>query len=349
LTTARDRDEARAADAPRCAPRGFLANRGLASALALFLLALPLTADAQQTRSVPQIGLSVSTSAPSSFVEAFRQGLRELGYVEGSSITLQVRYADGRPERFPSIMAEFVRLNVRVIVAGGGLAAARAARQATSTIPIVTPSVADPVKDGLVVSMARPGGNLTGLSMMNTEVSGKRVELLKAALPRLNRVAIVREFIPDRTQAEVEEVTTAVRALGLQSHVVEVRGANGFDAAFMEIHKQRPDALLMTASTLFNAHRRALVERVTASRLPAIWESREFAEAGGFMSYGPEIRDMYRRAASYVDKILKGAKPADLPVEQPTKLELVINLNTARVLGLTIPQQLLLRADQVIE
>lgn len=321
----------------------------LAAALALLLLAAPQAIEAQQVRSVPRIGLSVSASAPSSFVEAFRKGLRELGYVEGTSIALEVRYAEGRPERFPAIMAEFVRLNVRVIVAGGGLAAARAARQATSTIPIVTPSVADPVKDGLIASIAHPGGNFTGLSMMNTEVSGKRVELLKAALPRLARLAIVREFIPDRTQAEVEEATSAVRALGLQSHVIEVRGANGFDAAFVEIHKLRSDALLMTASTLFTAHRRILVERVAASRLPAIWESREFAEAGGLMSYGPDIRDMYRRAAFYVDKILKGARPGELPIEQPTKIELVVNMKTAKALGVTMSPSLLLRADQIIE
>jgi putative ABC transport system substrate-binding protein len=323
--------------------------RRLAFAVALLLLTLPLATDAQQAASVPRVGFSVSASAPSSFVQAFRQGLRELGYVEGTNIALEVRYADGQPERFPAFMAEFVRLNVRVIVAGGGLAAARAARRATTTIPIVTPSVADPVKDGLIASMARPGGNLTGLSMMNTEVSGKRVELLKAAVPRLTRVAIVREFIPNRTQAEVDEAVTALRAFGLQSHVVEMRGAQGFDAAFMEIRKLRPDALIMTASSLFNAHRQALVERVAASRLPAIWENREFAAAGGLLSYGPDVLDMYRRAAFYVDKILKGADPADLPVEQPTKFQLVINLKTARSLGLAIPHELLVRADDVIE
>lgn len=331
-----------------CSTR-FLVKTGLAVTLALWLLAPPLATEAQQVMSVPRLGLSVSASAPSSFVEAFRQGLRERGYVEGTNIALEVRYAEGRPERFPAFMAEFVRLKVRVIVAGGGLAAARAARQATDTIPIVTPSVADPVQDRLVASLARPGGNFTGLSMMNTEVSGKRVELLKAALPRLARIAIVREFIPNRTPAEVEEAVTAVRALGLQSHVVEVRGANGFDAAFVEIRKLRPDALLMTASTLFNAHRRTLVERVAANRLAAIWENREFAEAGGLLSYGPDILDMYRRAAFYVDKILKGAKPADLPIEQPTKFQLAINLRTARGLGITIPPALLARADQVIQ
>lgn len=314
---------------------------------AVMLLAEPLAAEAQQAGNLPRIGLSVAASAPSSFAEAFRQGLRELGYLEGTSIALEVRYAEGRPERFPGIMNEFVRLNVRVIVAGGGLAAARAARQVTSTIPIVTPAVADPVASGLVASVARPGGNLTGLSMLNTEISGKRVELLMAALPRITRVAVVWQPISETSQ--VEEATAALRALGLQSYVVEVKTPATFDAAFMEIRKPRADAVIIMASSLFNAHRPELVKRVAAARLPAIWENREFAEGGGLMSYGPNLPDMYRRAAAYVDKILKGANPANLPVEQPTKFELVINLKTAKALGLTIPQSLLIRAEQIIE
>jgi putative ABC transport system substrate-binding protein len=323
-----------------------IARAALTVALALVLLVVPAAAGAQ-AGNIPRVGLSVAGTSPSTFVEAFRKGLRELGYIEGTSIALDVRYAEGRPERFPAIMNEFVQLNVRVIVAGGGLAAARAARQATRTIPIVTPAVADPVASGLVARLAHPGGNLTGLSMLNTEISGKRVELLKAVRPRATRVAIVWEAISNRSQ--VEEATASIRTLGLQSHVVEIRGAAGFDTAFMEVAKQRADALLVLASSLFNAHRAALVERVAASRLPAVWENREFVEVGGLMSYGPNLPDMYRRAAVYVDRILKSAKPADLPIEQPTKFELVINMKTAKALGLTIPPSLLLQADQVIE
>jgi putative ABC transport system substrate-binding protein len=323
-----------------------ISRRAFLTATAAGLVAAPLAGQAQPPRNVPRIGFSVAGAAPSSFAEAFRQGLRDLGYIESTSIALEVRYAEGQPQRFPAIMDEFVRLDVRVIVAGGGLAAARAALRATSTIPIVTPAVADPVASGLVASVARPTGNLTGLSMLNTELSGKRVELLKATLPQITRVAILWERISNVSQ--VEEATAAVRLLGLQSHVAEVRGVD-FDAAFMEIRTQRAEAILVMASSLFNAHRPALVARVAAGRLPAIWENREFAASGGLMSYGPSLADMYRRAATYVDKILKGAKPSDLPIEQPTKFELVINVKTAKALGLTVPPALLLRADQIIE
>ncbi len=317
------------------------------AALAVLVLLVPLAAAGQPAGKVPRVGFVVAGSAPNPYVDAFRQGLRELGYLEGRTVALEVRYAEGRPERFPALIGELVRLNVDVIVAGGGERAARLARQATATIPIVTPAVADPVSGGLVASLARPGGNLTGLSMLNTEISGKRLELLKALLPRMSRVAILWDPASETSQMRASEA--AGRILALQVDILEARTPGDFPSAFAEARKRRADAMLVLASSFFNSHRKRLVELAATGRLPAVWEQRDFAEAGGLMSYGPNLADMYRRAATYVDKILKGARPAELPIEQDTTFELILNARTASALGLTFPPSLRLRADQVIE
>ncbi|MBI3638062.1 MAG: ABC transporter substrate-binding protein [Candidatus Rokubacteria bacterium] len=319
---------------------------GLRIGLLLALLVFAAPAVAQAPAAIPRVGFSLTGPASNLYLNAFRQGLRDLGYVEGKNIVVEVRAAEGRYERLPEIMREFVRMNVRVIVAGGGALAARAAREATSTIPIVSPAVADPLTSGLVTSLARPGGNFTGLSMQNTEISGKRLELLKAAVPRLGRVALLHQVGSDPGQ--VEATTAAARALGVQSHLIDVQSPAEFEAAFAEIRRQRADAVVVLASSVFNANRQTLIARMATSRLPAVWETPEFADAGGLMSYGPNLRDMYRRAATYVDRILKGARPGELPIEQPTTFELVINLKTAKALGLTIPDALVQRADRVI-
>jgi putative ABC transport system substrate-binding protein len=234
-----------------------------------------------------------------------------------------------------------------VIVTGGGTAGARAAMQATKTIPLVTPAVADPIGAGLVTNLAHPGGNFTGLSMQNTEISAKRLELLKAVVPGIVRVGVLRD--PGSEPAQVTEVERAAGPLGVRLDVLDARGADDFDAAFAEARKRRVDAMLVLASSFFNTERRRLVELAAVHRLPAIYEQRDFAKAGGLVSYGPDIAEMYRRASTYVDKILKGAKPGDLPIEQPTKFELVVNVKTAKALKLAIPQAVLLRADEVIE
>jgi putative tryptophan/tyrosine transport system substrate-binding protein len=321
--------------------RTFLAGTGAV------LLAAPLAAQAQQASKIYRVGVVANASPPSAYVDAFREGLRELGYVEGRNIGLEVRYTEGRMERLPALMSELVRLNVDVIVAGGGAVGARVAKQATKTIPIVSPAMADPIAAGLVASLARPGGNLTGLSMLNTELSSKRLELLKAASPKVTVVAILRD--PAVDTAQLKEAERATRTLGLHVEIVDARAPSDFPAAFADARKRRADAMVVLASSFFNSHRDTIVKLAATSRLAAIYEQRDFTEAGGLMSYGPKLTEMYRRAATYVDKILKGAKPADLPVEQPTKFELVINLKTAKALGLTIPPSLLGRADEVIQ
>lgn len=243
-------------------------------------------------------------------------------------------------------MDAFVRSQVAVIVAGGGTAAARAARAATTTIPIVTPAVGDAVGTKLVASLARPGGNLTGLSMVNTEIVAKRVELLKTVAPRVSHVAVLWHSASDAMQ--LDHATASLRVIGTRASMVRVDGRD-FDAAFAQIRRDGADAILVMAASMFNAHRTALVERAAATRVPAVWEGREYAELGGLIAYGPNLPAMWRHSATYVDKILRGAKPADLPIEQATHFELVLNLKTARALGLAIPPALLIRADRVIE
>ena len=312
------------------------------------LFALCSSAEAQQQpKKVPQIGILRAGSAPDPLVEAFRQGLRDLGYVEGKSIAIEYRWAEGKNERLPDLAADLVRLKVDVIVAAGP-GPSLAAKQAASTIPIVAPALVDPVGSGLVASLARPGGNLTGLANQADELPGKWMELLKEALPRVSRVAVVMDPANDIGQLRASEV--AAQSLGVHLQVLKVGGPDDFGNVFAEAQKNRADALMMLASPFLYAHRTRLVELSAKHRLPTIYNQADWVVgSGGLMSYGASFPDMFRRAATYVDKILKGMKPADLPVEQPTKFELVINLKTAKQIGLTIPPNVLARADRVIK
>jgi putative ABC transport system substrate-binding protein len=327
-------------------------RRAFIGTLAGGLLAAPLAAEAQQATKVPRIGYLVTSLAVSPHPqEAFRQGLRDLGYVEGRNVVIEYRDAEGKPERFPAVAAELVALKVDVIVAGPTLAAL-AAKQATKTIPIVFANAADPVASGLVTSLARPGGNVTGLSMLAPELVGKCLELLTQAVPRVSRIAVLWQpgSSGERTEKDMlKEADVAARALGVRLQFVEARGPADFDRAFSDMTRARAGALAVLPSSMLFNERRRLVDLAAKNRLPTVFPYREGADAGGLMSYGANFTDLYRRAATYVDKILKGAKPADLPVEQPTKFELVINFKTAKALGLTIPQSLLGRADEVIQ
>ena len=325
---------------------------GLIAILALGILTAPIAAEAQQSAKVPRIGwLSIASPTPavSHLMEAFRQGLRELGYVEGQNIAVEYRFAEGRPERLPEFAAQLVALKVDIIVTPNP-AGTQAAKQATSTIPIVFMGVADPVESGLVASLARPGGNITGLTATASPVIyGKHLELLKETVPKVSRVAVLRNPTnPDAAQMS-REVGGAARALGVQLQVLDVRVPNELDSAFARMTRDRAGALPIMGDTMFTLHREQIAVLATKNRLPAISGPREFAEAGGLMAYGRSLPYEFRRAATYVDKILMGAKPADLPVEQPTKFELVVNLKTAKALGLKIPQSVLIRADEVIQ
>jgi putative ABC transport system substrate-binding protein len=316
-------------------------------ALGALLLALGMPAGAQQSGKVSRIGILRTGSAPDPFVEAFRQGLRDLGYVEGQNIAIEYKWAEGKNERLPKLAADLVELKVNVIVAAGP-GPIMAAKQATSTIPIVMPAVINPVDSGLVASLARPGGNLTGLATMVDELPGKWMELLKEALPRASRLAVLLDPANDIGQLRASEV--ASRSLGLRLQVLKVGTQDDFGTAFAEAQKNRADALITLASPFLYAHRTRVVELAAKHRLPAMYNQADWVVgSGGLMSYGPNFPDLFRRAAVYVDKILKGAKPADLPLEQPTKFELVINLKTAKQIGLTIPPSVLARADKVIK
>jgi len=317
------------------------------------LVAAPLAAGAQQAAKVTRIGLLSlnASSASPQFFEPFLQRLRDLGYVEGRNVVIEYRDAEGKPERLPALAAELVALKVDVILAPG-TPHALAAKQATKTVPIVFTGVTDPVTDGLVTSLARPGGNVTGLSLLAAELGGKRLELLKQAVPGVSRVAVLRQpgGQGERTDKDtLKKAEVAARALGVRLQFVEARGPADFDRAFSDMTRARAGALTGFSGSMFFNERRHLVDLAAKNRLPAVYPLRDFADAGGLMSYGPNLADSMRRAASYVDKILKGAKPADLPVEQPTKFELVINLKTAKALGLTIPPSLLGRADELIQ
>jgi putative tryptophan/tyrosine transport system substrate-binding protein len=329
-----------------------ITRRAFVGALTGGLLAAPLAASAQQAGKVWRIGLlgGYSPTSPegSRAWEAFFQGLRELGYVEGQNILIEGRFYGDRTERLPALAAELVRLKVDVIVAQGP-PAPEAAQRATSTIPIVMTVHQDPVGSGLVASLARPGRNVTGLSVLSTELVGKRLQLLKEAVPGLSRVAVLSDPTHPTAALQLREAEVAARSLKVQLQVLEARAPSDFANAFSAMTKDRAGGLIALGGLMFFVQRTRIVELAAQSRLPAIYGAKEFAEAGGLMAYGPNIRESYRRAATYVDKILKGAKPGDLPVEQPTKFELVINLKTAKALGLTIPQSLLLRADRVIE
>jgi putative ABC transport system substrate-binding protein len=314
----------------------------------LSLLAVPLAGEAQRTRKVYRIGhLETGVVRPRPW-EAFRERLRELGYVEGESIVFEIRSADGQTNRLPGLAAELVRLNVDVVVTAGS-AAARAAKEATNSIPIVMATGGDPVSLGLVASLARPGGNVTGLTTLSGELSGKRLEMLREAVPHATRVGMIwhrTSGIDALTRRETEE---AARMLGLPLTVHAVDGPEDFDRAFGVIVANRAGAVLVATSPMFLGHRGKLIDLALKHRLPIMFAFREYAEAGGLMAYGPSYTELFQRAAGYVDKILKGAKPADLPVEQPTRLELVINLKTARALRLTIPPAVMARADELIQ
>jgi putative ABC transport system substrate-binding protein len=315
------------------------------------LLAAPLAARAQQPAKVARIGyLATNLAGNPHGREAFRQGLRDLGYVEGRNVVIEYRDAEGKIERLPALAAELVALKVDVIVTASTVAAL-AAKQATRTLPVVFAVAADPVTEGLVTSLARPGGNVTGLSFLAPELVGKGLEQLKQAVPGVTRVAVLWHpgALGKRTEKDsLKEAEVAARVLGVRLQVVEARGPENFDWAFSDMTKARANALMVLTSSMFFGERSRLVDLAAKNRLPAVYTWREFVDAGGLMSYGPNLADLYQRAATYVDKILKGAKPGDLPVEQPTKFELVINLKTAKALGLTIPQSVLGRADEVI-
>jgi len=312
------------------------------------IFAAPLAAQGQQAGGLHQIGyLSFSTS--SGPLDGFRQGLRELGWVEQQNIAIDYRFAEGRLDRLPDLAAELVRRKVDIIVTVATPAAA-AAKNATGTIPIVMVGIGDPVGQGLIASLARPGGNVTGLSFsVGVETYGKGLELLKESVPKLRRVAILSNPANPSQAPAMSNVKAAARSLGLRPQLLEARGPQDFDGAFAAMAKEGAGALLVVADSMFVLHRTRLADLAARSRLPAAHAFRENVEAGALMSYGPSLPDLGRRAATFVDKIFKGAKPADLPVEQPTKFELVINLKTAKALGLPIPPSLLARADQVIE
>jgi putative ABC transport system substrate-binding protein len=317
------------------------------------LLALSFPVEAQQPTKVPRIGY-LSNGYPASEStrsEAIRLALRELGHIEGRNIATEYRYAEGKLDRYPELATELVRLKVHIIVVAGGSGPVRAAKNATKTIPIIMMGIGpDPVEAGLVESLARPGGNVTGLTNLDRELGGKRLELLKDAVPKLARVAVLYDPATAGTAREVkEDLPVVARALALTVRPWEVRAADGFERVFAALNKERPDGLYVTSSPLFVTNRKRIVGFALKSRLPSVYQNKAFVDAGGLMSYGGDLAESYRRIAYYVDKILKGAKPADLPVEQPTKFELVLNLKTAKQIGLTIPQSMLYRADKVIK
>jgi putative tryptophan/tyrosine transport system substrate-binding protein len=317
---------------------------GLLATLALAMIVTPHAAAAQPAGKVYRLGYLFTGMLPP---QEFLQALRDLGYVEGQNLVIEIRGAEGREDRLPALAAELVRLQVDAIVAPGG-AAAQAAQHATTTIPIVIAAAVDPVAAGLVGSLAHPGGNITGISTLSRELNGKRLELLKETVPGVSRVAVLTRAASATTGGQLQEMEVEARALGLQLHILEVRGPHDFDHVFAAMIQERAGALLELPDPLFHANRGPIAEFAARNGLPSIFHSRDFVEAGGLMSYAASFADMYRRAAVYLDKILKGTKPADLPVEQPATFELVINLKTAQALGLTIPTTLLFQATEVI-
>jgi putative ABC transport system substrate-binding protein len=324
-------------------------RRVFISSLAGGLLAAPLAAEAQQRGKIARIGvLTLWVGSTTPLAEAFRQGLREHDYVEGHNVTFEYRSVQGRADRLPSLAAELVRLKVDVIVTESNVAAL-AAKHATQTIPVVMAIAGDPVAAGVVRSLARPGGNVTGLTLMNRELSGKRLQLLKEIAPKIAVVAVIWNPTDPPAADFLRETETAAQSRGLKIHAIEARSPAELDAAFKAVADARPDAFFTLPGGMFQDNKTRIFDFARKNRLPGVFSNREYAEAGGLLSYGPSFADLFRRAAGYVDKILKGAKPADLPIEQPTIYELVINLKTAKALGLTIPPSLLQRADQVIE
>ena len=324
-----------------------MTRRRFLVALAFVVVAVPGVAAAQPSaRKIPTIG--ILGDRPPFLDEAFRQGLRDLGYVEGQNVVIESRPADWKAERLPGLAAELVRNKVDVIVSVNTSANA-AAKQATSTIPIVFVVSGDPVAEGLVTSLARPGGNMTGLATTGPDLVGKQLEILKSIAPRVGRIGVLHNPANLGHRTALKEVDATSRALGLEPHVLAVRSAADVDAAFAVLRAQRTTGLLVLRDAEIRSHRARITALAASQRLPAVYGLREEGEVGGLVAYGASVPHMYRRAATYVDKILKGAKPADLPIEQPTRYELIINLKTAKALGITIPRDLLLRADLVIE
>jgi len=319
-------------------------------ALGVLLVTLSFAAYAQQVAKVPRIdrlGAS-SVSSDSARIESFRQGLRDLGYVEGKNIVIEYRYAEGKLDRLPMLMAELVRLNVDVIVSGGA-STTRLAREATATIPIVMSQDPDPVGSGFVASLARPGGNITGLSSLTADLSGKRLELLKEILPKFSRVAVFETSTNTGNAQQLREAALAAGELGIKLQHLDIIGPKDIETAFRAASKGRADAVLVLRGPVLASHRTQVIELAVKSRLPATYPQSDYVEDGGLMSYGVSIADLERRVATYVDKILKGTKPANLPVEQPKKFEFLINLKAAKQIGLTIPPNVLARADRVIK
>jgi len=314
--------------------------------LTLGALAAPLAAKAQQAGKVYRIGFLRSGHPPEGYIEGLQQGLREQGYVPGQNVVIELRATDGSADPLPGLAEELVRSRVDVVLASAALAAL-AVKRTTVSVPVVFVGVFDPVGLGLVSSLARPGGNVTGLAANAADLAGKRLELLRVIVPRLRRVALLSHPANPTNSIQLKGAQAAARTLGVQLELVTIQGPGDFDAPAKAV--RGADGLLQLESPLFVTYRARLAELAARSRLPAIFSQREYVEAGGLISYGTDFHDLYRRAGRYVDKILKGAKPADLPVEQPTKFDLVINLKTAKALGLTIPQSLLLRADEVIQ
>lgn len=319
----------------------------IAMALAILIFTPPVAA---QQAKVYRIGFisPASSSAMAARDEAFRQGLHALGYIVGQNITIEYRWADGKAERLPGFAAELVDLKLDIIVTHGG-EATRAVQQVSTTVPIVIAAADDPLASGLVASLARPGGNTTGLSILTPDLTGKRLQLLKEILPRLTRVGVLWNPGNPISEPELRKADVAAASLGLQLQSLGVRDPREFASAFSSMKKERADALFLLSDAMFFGRRKEIVDLAASNRLPLVAHLREFADAGGLMTYGPNVLELHRRAATYVDRILKGAKPADLPVEQPVKFDLVINLKAARALGITVPASLLGRADHVIE
>jgi len=323
---------------------------GLAVIFTFSLVLAPLAAEGQQAGKIYRIGMLETTSMAlnAANLDAFRQGLQELGYVEGRNFMIEYRSADGRRERFPELATELVRLKVDVILTRG-TPAVMAAKNATGTIPVVMAASGDPLLSGVVAGLARPGGNVTGLSAIVVEVTGKRLQLLREVVPGVSRIASLLDMGNPNNALQWKETEIAAPSLGVQPQLLDVRKPGDFGGAFDAAIRQRAGAMVVGIDALTQANHRPIIDLAAKHRLPAIYAAREFVDAGGLVAYGVSYPHLYHRAASFVDKILKGAKPADLPVEQPTKFELVINMKTAKALGLTIPQTVILQADQVIE
>jgi putative ABC transport system substrate-binding protein len=316
--------------------------------LVVVLLAVAGIAEAQQPKKVPRIGFLRGTDYPSAYTEAFRQGLRELGYVEGQNITVEYREGQSNVERYFELAAELVRLKVDLIVVAGGTQPVQTVKKATSTTPIVMTNVSDPIAAGLIASFARPGENVTGLSSVSQDLTGKRLELLKETLPKVSRIAVLYEPLPAKL-AEFKDTETAAQSVGVQLQSLEVHSPNDFETALKAAAHKRSGAVLVLPNGLTDTHRKRIVDLATKNGLPVMVADSGRMDSGALISYGPNFADMWRRSATYVDKILKGSKPADLPVERPIKFELIISLKTAKQIGLTIPPNVLARADKVIK